>query len=459
MRPIWSIAADGADITDKLQHCLISLSVTDKIGMEADELEVTVADPLGEIAIPPLGAQLAVSLGYEQTGLVEFGTFVADNMDVSSPPRVLTIHAHSADITGDLKTRTTKSWEDTTISTIVGDIADKHGLQTAVGIYLQDKPIKKFDQTNESDIAFLTRLGEMHDAIVTIKDGRVVFTPHAQGTSASGTDMGSVTLTQADVTTWHVHITSQDIPTTVEARYYDKQTATEEIVQAKRPTKVPANYAGAFSQAEKDNGIPQGRLEAIGHTESRFNPLAVSPAGAKGIMQFMPGTAADYKLADPFNPIASIAAAGRYLKDLYDLFGNWDIATQAYNCGQGTMQKHLAPGGPPLPAETRAYLPLVQKSEKSLDTGDGPTLRLRQTFTDHDLAVAATESKASAFTRSTGTLSLTLPGRTDILSETPIELSGFAEELDGRWIVTQATHRLDSGGYVTEVEGERPEAT
>jgi uncharacterized protein len=81
--------------------------------------------------------------------------------------------------------------------------------------------------------------------------------------------------------------------------------------------------------------------------------------------------------------------------------------------------------------------------------------RLRQTFPDQARADAAAQAKFRELDRGKTALSLTLPGRTDILAETPLDLAEFGDGIDGRWIVTRATHRIDSGGYVTEIEGER----
>ena len=88
-------------------------------------------------------------------------------------------------------------------------------------------------------------------------------------------------------------------------------------------------------------------LAVIPIIESNFNPKAVSPQGAKGIWQFMPGTARHFKLT--FNRhydmrldvIASTNAALDYFQQLYDMFGDWNVAIAAYNVGPGTVQKAI----------------------------------------------------------------------------------------------------------------------
>ena len=94
------------------------------------------------------------------------------------------------------------------------------------------------------------------------------------------------------------------------------------------------------------------------HLESRFNPLAVSPKGAQGIAQFMPATAAERGLADPFDPIAALPASAALLRDLNGQFGNLGLAAAAYNAGAGRVSGWLSGKGR-LPGETQRYERLV----------------------------------------------------------------------------------------------------
>ena len=92
--------------------------------------------------------------------------------------------------------------------------------------------------------------------------------------------------------------------------------------------------------------------------ESRFNPGAVSPKGAQGIAQFMPGTAEDRGLEDPFEPKAAIAHSASLLADLRDEFGNVGLAAAAYNAGAERVRDWLA-GRSHLPWETVSYVQFV----------------------------------------------------------------------------------------------------
>jgi len=101
--------------------------------------------------------------------------------------------------------------------------------------------------------------------------------------------------------------------------------------------------------------LPHPFLSRLIWQESRFNPKAVSPAGAIGIAQFMPGTAQWRGLSDPFDPRQAIQHSARWLGELRQQFGNLGLAAAAYNAGPTRVQDWLD-NRRPLPAETRAYV-------------------------------------------------------------------------------------------------------
>lgn len=122
------------------------------------------------------------------------------------------------------------------------------------------------------------------------------------------------------------------------------------------PPAAAAPYLGAIETAERAYGLPSMLLARVLYQESRYRTDIISgatrsSAGAIGIAQFMPATAAEFGI-DPRDPWASIDAAGRYLSQLYRRFGNWPAALAAYNWGQGNVSRS---GLAAAPAETRAY--------------------------------------------------------------------------------------------------------
>jgi soluble lytic murein transglycosylase-like protein len=119
------------------------------------------------------------------------------------------------------------------------------------------------------------------------------------------------------------------------------------------PAFVPREFAGAISKASQRWNVGAAVLSAQLYAESNFNPFARSPAGAQGIAQFMPSTAAGYGLTDPFDPAAAIDAQAHLMHDLLRRFASVPLALAAYNAGPAPV---AACGCIPPYPETQAYV-------------------------------------------------------------------------------------------------------
>jgi hypothetical protein len=134
-------------------------------------------------------------------------------------------------------------------------------------------------------------------------------------------------------------------------------------------------YDPIISSASRRFGVPEERIRAVMGVESGGRADAVSPKGAAGLMQVMAPTYQDLAKRhglgpDRFDPTNNIFAGTAYLGEMYDQFGNWDEATQAYNMGPGRAMR-VRNGTATVPAETAAYLPKVNAALGIFDQGQG----------------------------------------------------------------------------------------
>jgi soluble lytic murein transglycosylase-like protein len=119
-----------------------------------------------------------------------------------------------------------------------------------------------------------------------------------------------------------------------------------------------ATYAALIDEAAQRAGINAALLRAMIAVESAFDPQALSPKGAQGLMQLRPETARRYGVSRPFDPRENLRAGASYIRDLLERYGqDTELALAAYNAGEDAVDRH----GRTIPpfAETRAYVPAV----------------------------------------------------------------------------------------------------
>lgn len=141
-------------------------------------------------------------------------------------------------------------------------------------------------------------------------------------------------------------------------RYQPNYDAASRTVTGAVP-RYAGKYKGAYLEvakaAARRHGVPEDLFLRLVQQESGWNPGAVSPKGAAGLAQLMPGTAALLGV-DAADPAQNLEGGARYLKMMYDRFGNWRLALAAYNAGPEAVQKH---GGIPPYAETTNYVTVI----------------------------------------------------------------------------------------------------
>jgi hypothetical protein len=151
---------------------------------------------------------------------------------------------------------------------------------------------------------------------------------------------------------WHYGFTAGPAPCSPAGEALDAGSSTA-ISATSLPSFVPAQFREPILRSAARWGVPPALMAGQLMAESGFDPTAGSPAGAQGIAQFMPSTAAAYGLADPYDPVAAIDAEAHLMSDLLRQFGSPELALAAYNAGPAPVEAcHCIPPYP----ETQAYV-------------------------------------------------------------------------------------------------------
>ena len=127
-----------------------------------------------------------------------------------------------------------------------------------------------------------------------------------------------------------------------------------------RQTRADSGPLGeTVARIAEQNQLPPQLIHSVIQVESNYDPYAVSPKGAQGLMQLIPSTARRFGVSDAFDPVDNIQGGARYLKYLLELYkGDDALALAAYNAGEGAVSRY---GGVPPYAETRNYVNKVRQ--------------------------------------------------------------------------------------------------
>jgi uncharacterized protein len=253
---------DGTDLADKINPRTIDISLSEKRGGEADQLDITLHNHDGRLAAPEPGIYLRFAIGWLRgagvpVGLVDKGRFKVDEVSEEGPPDIITIRARSADLTGDVRKRKAKTWKDTNVGAILNEIAANNGWRAHVDAGLAAKTITAIEQSNKSDIAFLNDLGRRYDAVATVKDKALIFMPIGAQTTPGGAAIPAYRFTRQDGGKWKHDYAQRGEHDGAEAQYQDQDAGQRKTVKTggdkrKRLKNVYGSEAEAKDAAEAE---------------------------------------------------------------------------------------------------------------------------------------------------------------------------------------------------------------
>lgn len=267
--PDFILTLADKDITNDIRQRLISLNMVDNGGLSADQLTINLDDSDGQMALPSRGAILELFLGWNNSALIGQGKFIVDTIIHTGAPDLISITARSVDFRGSLNESRSESYSDKTFGEIVQQISTRNGLNAP---YLSDElaaiKIAHIDQTNETDVQFLSRLALANSARVTIKYQRLQFIKPGFGRSPLGEPNPIKTLTRSDGDTHRFELKDRGGYTGVSASWLN--------------TEHPER---ANSSVQVEREIPQANASTSRHPAAKFaDKTATAPQQTSSYM-------------------------------------------------------------------------------------------------------------------------------------------------------------------------------
>ena len=237
MTPAFKITADKKDVTALIAQRLISINITDETGLVSDTCEILLDNREDILEIPPRGANLEISLGYEDKPLTKMGNYIVDDVEVSAPPAQMRITGKASNtldknLSKKIKAPKSKSWHHYTLVGIITAIASNHGFKAAIDEYFKQIYISHIDQTDESDISFLNSLAKNYGAFVKLSLGRLLFFRKGTSVSSSGKELPTIKLSTKEISDWKLRVSDMEKFGKVIAKWHNFATGKEENVFA-----------------------------------------------------------------------------------------------------------------------------------------------------------------------------------------------------------------------------------
>jgi phage protein D len=240
MKPIFKIEADDQDITDLISKRLISLNVFDETGLISDRAEILLDNREDVLEIPPRGTTLKIHLGYEgqfpsKPDLTFMGSFIVDNISLSSPPSKMRIiakasYANDKNLSNKIRSPKSRSWHEYSLVGIISKIVGEHQFKPLIDEYFNKIYISHLDQTSESDLSFLVGLAQNYDALIKFVDGRLIFARKSAGLSISGKELPTAKIFKNQISNWRLEILDRGKFGKVIAKYHDFVSAKEKQI-------------------------------------------------------------------------------------------------------------------------------------------------------------------------------------------------------------------------------------
>ena len=262
MTPNFKVITNTIDITAILKDRLISLRVTNEAGIKSDTVEIQLDDRDNRIQWPVIGEELTIFLGYNNTQLTNIGRYIIDEVSHAGPPDKLTIRGKATNTIKSIKAPKTRSWDNVLLGDIVKTIAAEHDVIPRIAEILSNIRINHEDQTEESDLHFLTRLAKKNGAIAKLANKNIIIAVEGDSKAISGKNLPIINLNRENVIQHRLTQAERGKYKTIIARWHDTQAAQKMPITAGEG-KPAFTIRYDYSDAEEARRAAEAKLKVL----------------------------------------------------------------------------------------------------------------------------------------------------------------------------------------------------
>lgn len=225
--PRAEIFVNGNPVASIFNERLISVTLVDKEGVTSDSIRCELNDGNPFAAIPQKGDIITANIGYLETGVAFFGNYTVDDPEIECLPYKMTISGRGANIRDQEKQHRSRHWDKKSVKDIVTEIASENGLSAIVDAEVGAHVYEWFGQQDESDLHVLERLARRHNALFSIKGGKLIFAKKRSGMSPGGAGLTPVVATPINIVegTCRTNFANRNKFKKVKARIQDRNKA------------------------------------------------------------------------------------------------------------------------------------------------------------------------------------------------------------------------------------------
>jgi phage protein D len=239
-RPFIEVTVDGQPVSSAFYSRLVSASLQDATGQDADTCELTFDDEANAIAAPREGAQILVRFGFRDVGAWVMGLYTVEGIEYEGGPQgeTMIVSGRSADMRSDLKEPMSEHFDDATVGGVIRELAARHGLQAVVSPELASEPLPYVARVDQSTLDFGTRIADRFGALFSVKGGKMVLARRGAG-SASGLSLPSLVIDKSQVSDWRISGDPRPRFGKTSAKWFDRNTGKVEIEEAETGQQGP----------------------------------------------------------------------------------------------------------------------------------------------------------------------------------------------------------------------------